>query len=518
MNTRNTSLRNTLFSSIGIYTEYFLGMLASILIARYMGPSDYGVYGLVIWLSGLGVALSNAGVASATIKFVAELRGSQQPQLLRPLLRHLRIIQHSAMTLILIVGALVFYFAGHALAPELDRPVFLLLLVAIALRAPYMLNIAVAKGFEDFRATATIAAIAAPLNLLMVLAAFVMKVSIQGFVLVYAMSGLAFYLVSRWQIRGLLPPPAASHSGPLPGLLSSRLHAYLSIVAVSMVVMFFSSSEVEVLFLNLWASAADAGNFRVAYQLASSATLLVPGVVAAVLLPMMARSLGESTDKARERFLAYTSYLLILAAPLAAFGAALAPQVVLLLFGANYGPAGTVLAWCLGTCAFVSAGAGASSLLLSADRQGSLLLLAVACGVLKVSVGALLAARFGLHGAIVAFMLVGALNLGGTVWLAVRVCQARLPWSHYLRIIAAGAVSTLPALAAAHWLPLLPALLLGGIGLVLVYAAATLLLRCWNASDLEYMHELLLRLGDHAGLLRRIVLWAKEHTDAGAQR
>ena len=134
---------------------------------------------------------------------------------------------------------------------------------------------------------------------------------------------------------------------------------------------------------------------------------------------------------------------------------------------------------------------------------------------MKVSVGALLAARFELYGAIAAFMLVGALNLGGTVWLAVRVSQARLPWSHYLRILSAAALATLPALAAAHWLELLPALLLGGVSLVLVYAVATLVLRCWRASDLDYMHELLLRLGDHGSLLRRIVLWAKARTDGG---
>ena len=50
MNTRDQVIRNTLSSSLGIYTEYFLGMLTSIIIARHLGPADFGAYSLVIWL------------------------------------------------------------------------------------------------------------------------------------------------------------------------------------------------------------------------------------------------------------------------------------------------------------------------------------------------------------------------------------------------------------------------------------------------------------------------------------
>ena len=37
MTLRTSALRNTLFSSAGIYTEYVLGMLTSIVIARHLG-------------------------------------------------------------------------------------------------------------------------------------------------------------------------------------------------------------------------------------------------------------------------------------------------------------------------------------------------------------------------------------------------------------------------------------------------------------------------------------------------
>src|SRR3546814_19557299 len=74
MNTRSTIVRNTLFSSVGIYTEYFLGMLTSIIIARHLGPADLGTYSLVIWLVAPGVVITHAAVPSAGNRVVAGLQ------------------------------------------------------------------------------------------------------------------------------------------------------------------------------------------------------------------------------------------------------------------------------------------------------------------------------------------------------------------------------------------------------------------------------------------------------------
>jgi O-antigen/teichoic acid export membrane protein len=61
VSTRAQAMRNSLFSSVGIYTEYFLGMLASIIIARHLGPHDFGTYSLVVWFVAIGVTATNSG-------------------------------------------------------------------------------------------------------------------------------------------------------------------------------------------------------------------------------------------------------------------------------------------------------------------------------------------------------------------------------------------------------------------------------------------------------------------------
>ena len=58
MSSRAHTLRNTLFSTVGLYTEFALGMLVSIVIARHLGPQTFGAYSGVIWLMAMGVAIA----------------------------------------------------------------------------------------------------------------------------------------------------------------------------------------------------------------------------------------------------------------------------------------------------------------------------------------------------------------------------------------------------------------------------------------------------------------------------
>jgi hypothetical protein len=127
MTNRAHTLRNTMFSSVGIYTEYFLGMIAAVVIARHLGPGRYGIYGLFIWFAAVGVVATNSGITTGVIKFVAELRGANREDLIVPLLERLRKVQRWHMILVLGAGAIVFAVAGHRAAADLNVVEFLLL-------------------------------------------------------------------------------------------------------------------------------------------------------------------------------------------------------------------------------------------------------------------------------------------------------------------------------------------------------------------------------------------------------
>src|SRR3546814_7680596 len=79
-------------------------------------------------------------------------------------------VQATFMAVVLVGGTVLFMLLGVRLIPDFNHGVLLaILLVTTVLRALYMLNISTTKGYENFRATATIAVIGAPLNLLLIL-------------------------------------------------------------------------------------------------------------------------------------------------------------------------------------------------------------------------------------------------------------------------------------------------------------------------------------------------------------
>ncbi|MCX7514601.1 polysaccharide biosynthesis C-terminal domain-containing protein [Frateuria hangzhouensis] len=505
MNAPASALRNTLFSSAGIYTEYVLGMLTSILIARHLGPQSFGIYSLVIWLVSVGMTMTNAGSASAAIKFVAEFRGSGREELIRPLLGYLRRTQRTCLLLVLVATGLLAALAGDKLVPDIDRLVlFGLLALTISLRAPYMFNISLGKGLENFRATAMVALIATPLNLAMVAGAWWLDASMGVFLVVYAISSAVFYGVSHYQTARLVPASAGARLSPE---LKRRIARHMRYVAVTITVGFVATSDVEVLFLNLFASPAEAGQFKVAFQLAAGAALLLPGVVGALLLPMMANALSRGMSLAGRRFAGATTYLMLLAAPLVAFGFVFAPAVIGLLYGASYAAAAPVFAICLFGAALGTVSQAASSLLISADRQRSIMLLVIANAAFKLLLDVVLTVHFGLAGAVAACTIANVLTAMAIVALAMRVSGLQPDWPRLVRIISAAALAAVAVLPLRGlWTPL-PTLVLGGATFAVAYLLLTFALGCWSRGDIGHMQRLHERLPAVPALVA-LLAWA----------
>ncbi|GGK09073.1 oligosaccharide flippase family protein [Luteimonas terricola] len=516
MNTRGQVIRNTLFSSVGIYTEYVLGMLTSIIIARHLGPADFGSYSLVIWLVAIGVVITNAGLSSAVIKFVAELRGAGRDAQIRSLLAWVRRVQAGFLAVVLLGGTILFMLHGQQLMPGFDHAVLLaILLVTTVLRALYMLNVSTAKGFENFRATAVIAVIVAPLNLLLILMVWWLDGPMEWFLGTFTASSFAFWWVSRRQVAPLLPP--AGECEPLDDATRKRLRSYTTLVAVIVAVSFITASEVEVLILTLFDSAASAGQFKVAFQLSTGALLLVPGVFGALLLPMMANALAQGREVASRRLSMSTTYLAALAAPLVAFGIVFASEIIHLLYGAAFSPAAFAFACCLAAGLVSVVSQAASSYLLGSDRQRALLITVIACSLVKIGLDVVLIRQYGLNGAVAAFAATSALMGLLVIGLALHYSGARLEWARIVRLLVAAAIAAAAAWTVRGHLADLPTLAIGGALLAALYAAGTLLLGFWSAADLRHFQQLHEHLGKgRPAIVGRLLGWAVRRAETAA--
>ena len=510
MNVRARTLRNAMFSSIGLYTEFALGMATSIVIARHLGPHFFGAYSGVVWLMAMGVAISNAGTASAAIKFIAEQRGAGAEGQIRPLLDYLRAAQRRFLLAVLGACAVVLACAGGEVAPSLDAWIVLAFLLAtIPLRAGYMFNVGTAKGFENFRANAMVALVAAPANLALVLLVSWMDLSVYWQLGAFFVSSVLFYALSRRQVAPLLP--AREPGARMSPELARRVRHHMLYSALTVAVGFVVGSEAEVLFLNLYRDEHGAGQFKVAYQLAHGAASLVPGVFGALLLPMMANALSRGREAAGRRFVASTTYLALLAMPLIGFGAVYATRLVHVFYGRQYLEAGPALAFCLAGTAMTAMTQGASSLLISADRQRAVLAVVVACAALKLALDGVLIHLAGLQGAVAAFTAVCAVQGAALSVLAIRGTGMSPDWARLARIALASAFAAAVVLAVplhGHLAPLAE-LAIGGVLFALAYLAATLLLGCWSRGDIEHLQHWHVRIArGRPGMGGRLLAWA----------
>lgn len=508
MSTRSLTLRNAMFSSVGLYTEFALGMLTSIVIARHLGPNFFGAYSGAVWLMAMGVAIANAGTAGAAIRFVAELRGRGEEERIHAALAYLRRAQRRVMLAVLLACLALMAAAGNRLVPSLDAWIVMGFLAAtIPLRASYMFNIGIAKGFENFRANAVVALVAAPVNLLLVLLVAWAGLSVYWQLAAFFASSVLFYEISRRQVRTLLPP--AQPAQALPPELLHRIRHHVVYTGLAVAVGFIVSSDSEVLFLNMYQDEHGAGQFKVAFQLASGAANLVPGVFGALMLPMMAGALTRGREVAGRKFAASTTYLGLLALPLIAFGLVFATSLVRLLYGQDYVEAGPALAICLAATSLTAMTTAASSLLLSADRQRTVLVVIIACGVLKVSLDWLLIHHAGLAGAVWAFATVSLVQAVALTVLATRTSGVWLEWKRLVRILVAAAIAGVVVLPVHAQLAVLPGLLLGVPLFGFAYLACTLVLGCWSRGDIEYLQSLFLRLAPRRqGALGGVLAWA----------
>ncbi|MEL1263994.1 oligosaccharide flippase family protein [Pseudoxanthomonas putridarboris] len=494
MTVSSSMLSRTMFSTIAIYTEFVIGMLVSILIARHLQPAGFGTYSVAVWMVALGVVLANSGTGTAAIKFVAELRGSGDTALIAPTLAYIRRAQHVFLAVVLAIGGAAMLLAGDHVVPELHHGLLTAFLaVSVVVRSQYMLNIGAAKGFENFRVLAVVAGVSAPLTLLMVAVAAWLDAPIEAFLGIFVLSGVVLYLMSRRHVARLIPP--SPEGIVLPPELLARVRRHMRLTAVTVSLGFLIGSEIEVLFLKMYASESMAGQFKVAYQLASGATQLVPGVFGAILLPMMANALKQSTEVAAQRFVTSTRYLALLAAPLIAFGMLFSGAIVTVLYGKAYAPAGPVFAACLMGLAITTATQGGSSLLVSADRQTSILKLQIVLVILKLALGIALIKLYGLAGAVYAFWVVSLVYVMVVIRLAIHTCGTSPQWGKLFRIALAAVIAAAVAYPVLHHLPAVAAILTGGLVVSLVYVLLTFAFNCWSQTDIEQMQALHGRLG-----------------------
>ncbi len=397
------TLSNTVYYSISVYVEFFIGLIISVLIARHLSPNEYGHYSYYIWICTLLIILINGGMPTALIKFTAELSQSGNDGSLSFVYK--KINQMYVITAaIVIIGFVAVFTYQYTDSVDGEIYIYFLLAVAVLFKSKYMQYVGYYKGMEKFNILAHIVLIISPINLLVIMVISFLFSDIQYYIFAYLCISILYFVVARMKTR-----KNKIHAEVLKGHdnkeLNSRLYRHYIIATILGFLNFIVFKQSEIFFLKLFHDESVLAFFNVGFLLGTSAAMLVPGIYAGLLLPIMSRLYNKESDVIELAYLNSLRYLIILGIPLIVITLLISKKLVVVLYGTAYEQSYIALIGCIIAATIQTISGAATSLMTGTDRQNVLLKILLIGGALKLFIDYMLIKQFDYYGAIAAYLL-----------------------------------------------------------------------------------------------------------------
>lgn len=494
------------------YIAFMLGLLASALAARALGPHDFGRYAYVVWLSGVLVVVANNGLTTTAIRFISELRGAGRSDDVSAIHGWLwrRQAACSAGTIVLLTACLSFLKPSDW--TESLAIFAIVVAVSVFAKSMYLFDVSAAKGHRQFGVEATSSVLLSVLNTLAVLALFLLHLGLLSYLAVFAAISVGYAIAGRVLLR---KRGIASSTGPIDAELRQRVGQHLFWTVVLCLIAAFGNRAAETYLLNRLWSAADVGFFAIAVAICRGGAEILSSGLTSVLMPLMAQGYGEAgVDRVKSILAASVRYFSFAGLILAGVGTLWADSLVTLIYGNQYAAAVPVFqVMVIATGLTLSQGAF-GAVLSTTDNQR---LRAAAAGILVTLAAALallLVPAYGLRGATASVALGAVITLAVVAVMVTRTVGATLPWRELGRLLAAAAVAAVVAGSGAYVVPHPLAHFAFGVGYVLLLMAASVRFGAWTADDFRMMLEFARRRPRQLGWMAR---WIERSGRSGNQ-
>jgi O-antigen/teichoic acid export membrane protein len=430
MNIRLALARNTAWYAMVTAVGLISGLVMSVILARGLGPTLMGNLSYLIWAERTLTAVATLGYALATVRYTADAFARGEKARAWGIVRLFMRRQLVTTALVMLLATpLVVVFAPRDLAAPLLVVVATLLLITVEGIYTHAL-----QGAQRYDVTARTSTIKMALQLLVAVVAIRLGAGLTVLVAAMGLTLVVSCLIQRRRVLAIYA--GAARASPAP--MTSDVRAYLlplSIVAVLDAIVWDRS---EVFFLGLYASAADIAYYSLAFGLANR-IMIIPAIAVGALLPAFSALHGRGDPEEFSRlYRSVLRYVALVGAPVAAMVAALAPSLVVWLYGQDYMPAARLVG-VLAAVALLSAlrSVAWAALRGVGDRRCALVATAVAAA-LNVGLAAALIPSWGTTGAVIAN---AAAQVTATVWAFVgmaRLHHVGFPILDVAKTVAAG--------------------------------------------------------------------------------
>ncbi len=445
--------RGTVFSVAAQVAAAALGFALTLILARRLGPTIFGRYGVIISFLAWSEFLVITGIPDAVARAIAADGGRR------------RGVLHAGLRLEVLFAAFLFalfwltapWFSSRLFHNPSLAGAFRLAALDIPLYALFSIHLGYIRGIRGFGRQSWVIVFYAAAKFLSATALILAGFSLEGALIGNAAGSLAALLLARLLVsKDLCRAPARSY----PAL---TLAGY-ALPLVAGVLLYNALISVDLwMVARLMAEDREVGLYTAAWNMARTPYFLFMGL-AVVLFPSLSRlHAAGNRDTSRRTVEEATRLFLIIAVPLVLFSSATSTGLMGLAFDQAYLPqrSGPLFAVLISGYALLSYSLISNAALNAAGRLGLVAAINFVLLVSQVALTSWLIPPHGLHGAALATLLTGAASfIAGQVCLS-SYFGSRLPALPVLRIT----LAALPALALTRVLPA------NGWMLILAYAA-----------------------------------------------
>lgn len=324
-------------SVVSVVSRIF-SALSTILLARFLGPNDYGLWGLTMSSIGLfSLAAGILGTGTAVIKFVSQYDAEGKPDLVRKI----TIVGLKVKTVLgLAFGASAFILAPFIAENLMNHPE-LTTLIRISVIYYIAINVgfvdAIFKGLKKFHMVALFDVIERTLFFLFMALVLLAGLGLKGVAIGNAVTYVTLTAITLIVVFTKYVPRHTHSSGGDNGTaLLKKMLAYGVPAALGDLATNFYNDFV-VFYLGIWTAATSVGLFGVAKATLNFLFITPMSFVAAVLFPLASEMYSRKQIEDLRRFLSLLSkYTLFFTCYMATFTWFFASELVKLVYSTEF--------------------------------------------------------------------------------------------------------------------------------------------------------------------------------------
>jgi O-antigen/teichoic acid export membrane protein len=410
------------------------------------------------------------------------------------------------------IVALLLLFIEKRLPADNTRILFWIVLIAIVPKSLQAFYTSVLKGVESFKSLFFLNSIVTPINLFAVLFVVWKGGGIYSFVYIYLGITTIYYLVSRYYANQETLKATGKKALELETTDKKNMDRQIKFLYLIALLGFFVDRQMEVFFLNIFATPEAAGYYNVAFMLSVYAVELIPGILVGVLLPVMAKSRKDDLEIQAYRYREVGRYLMLLTAPVIVFVAAYADVIIEMLYGHQYRASAVPLAVLVVAAVLAPLAGLANSLLVSHERQKSVLKLIFFTAILNIVLDYFLIKMFALNGAIIGFSVVKLGLSASLLFFASKVIKSNLDYLYYSKVIALACVAVAPLMLVKDFGVSIIVFVMAGLMFVITFFVFLVQFRMLTKEDVNILRSIKSRVPKkYENLTGRILSWMEAH-------